>query len=80
MSFPGDCLGLNLDECLYFAFKNVETILLQICFCKFPVYGFVKFLTFAPLIINGSFTSYAKQKVSSDKSNAGDLRLSAGGS
>ncbi len=43
-------------------------------------YGFAKFLTFAASNINGSFTFYAKQKVSSNKSNAGDLRLSTGGS
>jgi hypothetical protein len=47
---------------------------------KFSIKGFAKFLTFAPQIINGSFTSYANQKVSSYKSNAGDLRLSTGGS
>ena len=45
---------------------------------KFSVSGFAKFLTFAASNINGSFTFYAKQKVSSDKSNAGDLRLSTG--
>jgi hypothetical protein len=42
--------------------------------------GFFKILTFAPIFIKGSFTFYAKQKVSSDKSNASDIRFSAGGS
>jgi hypothetical protein len=42
--------------------------------------GFSKFLTFAPIFIKGSFTFYAQQKVSSNKSNAGDIRFSTGGS
>jgi len=67
-------------ECWYSALKNGEINRLQVLFYEILSQGLAKFLTFAPIIIKGSLTFYAKQKVSSDKSNASDLRLSAGGS
>jgi hypothetical protein len=49
-----------------------------VSFFRFGGVGFAKILTFAAIFINGSFTFYAQQKVSPDKSYASGLRFSAG--